>query len=81
MVKAPVLFIYIKLLQLKSLPIFMKYFLPSKGCNVTQAASNHYDAVLNSFKILSYHLRLINGTNWILTFEMSTLIRYVARIF
>ena len=35
----------------------------------------------NSLKILSYHLLLVNETNWILTLEMLTLICYSARTF
>ena len=49
----------------------MKYFLPSKGRNKTQVASNLQDVVLNPFKTLSYHLLLVNGTNWILKLEIS----------
>ena len=48
---------------------------------LTQGASNLWNEVLNSFKIVSYHLLLMNGTNWILTLEMLTLIRYFVRIF
>ena len=51
----------------------MKYFLPSKGRNKTQVASNLQDVVLNPFKTLSYHLLLVNGTNWILKLEISIL--------
>lgn len=32
--------IYLKLLQLKRLPAFMEYFLPSKSRNVTELARN-----------------------------------------
>ena len=58
----------------------MKYSLPSKGSKVTQGVSNLQNVVLNSLKILSYHLPLVNGTNWILTLEMSTYIRYWQRL-
>ena len=46
---------------------------PPQRSQKTQVPSNLQDVVMNPFKILSYHLLLVKGTNWILKLQISTL--------
>ena len=59
----------------------MKYFLPQRSQRNLKCFKHLRCRTENSLKILSYQLLLVNGTSWILTLEISTVIRYFARIF